>query len=60
MGTDIFTFRKSSEHKTRAEIEAIENPQHEDQYYDTTNNVYVVYIAQDLPGEGEWLELHFK
>ena len=31
------------EHKTRAEIEALENPEFGDQYYDTTNEIYVIY-----------------
>jgi len=39
---------ENPEHKTRAEIDAIESPAQHVQYYDTTNDEYLVYH------KGEW------
>lgn len=50
----IFTIELnlSPEHKTRAQIDALSDPQNGDQYYDTTNSIYVCYY------NGVWQVMH--
>lgn len=47
-GVYMVMLDENPEHKTRAEIDAIESPEQYVQYYDTTNDEYLVYHL------GEW------
>jgi hypothetical protein len=55
--SNMFIIDENPASLTRAEIDAIENPQHGEQYYDTTNNMYVVYIDL-LISSGRWEQIH--
>ena len=45
--TTLIAINESPEHKTRAEIDAIEAPASGDQYYDTTSGEYLVRGLDD-------------